>query len=84
MTSILFPETKQALICNRIDFISFMCPVISYERPKVFHTQISIAPVRIFLHKSGEDVSGYFKTSDPFDHIIQPKDLVNIETVSIF
>ena len=29
------------------------------------NTQISIAPIRIFLHKSGENISEYFICSDP-------------------
>ena len=32
---------------------------------KFFNTQISIAPIRIFLHQSGENISGHLKTSDP-------------------
>ena len=31
---------------------------------KFFNAQISIAPIRIFLHCSDENISGYFKTSD--------------------
>ena len=27
-----------------------------------FNTQISVAPIRIFLYTSGENISGYFKT----------------------
>ena len=30
-----------------------------------WNTQISIAPIRIFLHKSGENISGYLISSDP-------------------
>ena len=33
---------------------------------KFFIAQISIAPVRIFLHWSSENISEYFKTSEPF------------------
>ena len=29
---------------------------------KFFNTQISKAQIRIFLHYSGENISGYFKT----------------------
>lgn len=32
---------------------------------KFFNAQISIAPIGIFLHWSGEKISGYFKTSEP-------------------
>ena len=36
---------------------------------KDFNTQISIAPIRVFLHKSGENISWYFKTLDPL-HLV--------------
>ena len=39
---------------------------VSSKRSKVFIAQISIAPVRIFLHWSSENISEYFKTSEPF------------------
>ena len=38
-----------------------------------FNTHISIAPIRIFLHKSDENISGYFKTSDPLYRMLLQK-----------
>ena len=32
----------------------------SVNGQKFFNTQISIAPIRIFLHWSGENISSYF------------------------
>ena len=29
-----------------------------------------MAPIRIFSHESGENISGYFKTSDPLDLLV--------------
>ena len=36
-----------------------------YKQPKVFNTQISMAPIRIFLRQSGENLSVNLKTSNP-------------------
>ena len=51
------PETEE-------DYQDYMAQVI-INGQTFFNTQISIAPIRIFLHQSGENMSGHFKTSDP-------------------
>ena len=56
---------------NKTVAISFSTEIPSYymshiiNNQKVSNTQVSIAPMRIFLHWSGENIPGYFKTSDP-------------------
>ena len=37
---------------------------------KFFYTQIVMASIGSFLHESGENISGYLKTSDPLYHMV--------------
>ena len=39
---------------------------------KFFNTQISMAPICIFSHWSDENISGYFKSSDPLHLLVTP------------
>jgi len=50
-----------------------------YTTKSFFNIQISIAPIRIFVHLGGENISGYFKTSDPLIFISSEKFLLTLK-----
>ena len=59
----------------------------SVNGQKFFNTEISIAPIRIFLHQSGENISEYLICSDPLysehnDNKGDPSFFENLELIA--